>query len=812
MSEQPQTLQRRKRSLPRRLLRWGLRACVGLVLLVLAAGAIVWWSLRASLPQLDGQRNLAGLTGTVTIERDAMSIPTIRASNWLDAVRAQGFVHAQDRFFQMDLTRRAAAGELSALLGEATISNDAYQRMFRFRARAQQRLAQLPSDHRAMLDAYAEGVNAGLAALTTRPPEYWLLQVRPEPWTAVDTLLVNDSFFMMLSFNRDYEKQAGVMRDTLPEQLWSFLLPDATRWDVPVALSGTAATLGGYRPQPIPGPDVVDLRNGPGVLRSRDLVRSFGDRSSIGSNAWAISGERTADGRAILASDPHLALRVPIVWYRVALEWSNEGALRYACGVSTPGSPGIIIGATDDLAWSFTNSYADQEDLVIVETDPDDPARYLTPDGSKPFVLHDERIEVKGADGQLHTVRETQWGPVIDRDHAGRPLAYRAAAIDSSVNLNLLDVVHATTIDQALDIAASWNGPSQNVMFADADGRIGWTMSGWLPTRTGYNGRMPQSWASGRFAWGENISADQRPRIVDPQSGAILTANARPVHLPGSRALGHSWAAPWRAHRINEMLVNTGDQPKTEADMLAMQLDTRSNAHAKTQRLFLDVIASDDPSRQAQRARTIVAQWDGTANLDQAGFRILSACHQQLREWIIGSLLVPCADADPAFAYNWPLVDEPLMRIIEQRPAHLLPPPYASWDACLRALFVDVVERIDDGEPGLDDRWREFAQVSVEHPVLRSIPWLAKYVNMPVEMMPGHATTVRMSTPGIGVSMRMIVSPSRWDEALLHMPCGQSGHPLSPHYADQHSAWAGGVETPMIPGEAEHTLTLQPVP
>jgi len=167
-----QTQPRRKRSFPRRLLRWGVRACVGVVALVLVAGATGWWMLRASLPQLDGQAQLTGLTNTVTIERDALGIPTIRAADWLDAVRAQGFVHAQDRYFQMDLTRRAVAGELSELVGEATVPNDAYQRMFRFRARAEQRLAQLSPDHRAMLDAYTEGVNAGLDALTTRPPEY----------------------------------------------------------------------------------------------------------------------------------------------------------------------------------------------------------------------------------------------------------------------------------------------------------------------------------------------------------------------------------------------------------------------------------------------------------------------------------------------------------------------------------------------------------------------------------------------------------------------------------------------------------------
>lgn len=244
--------------------------------------------------------------------------------------------------------------------------------------------------------------------------------------------------------------------------------------------------------------------------------------------------------------------------------------------------------------------------------------------------------------------------------------------------------------------------------------------------------------------------------------------------------------------------------------MLAMQLDTRSLMHDIARNIILEISSEDDENAALRKARPLVLGWSGHADLDQPAFRILAATHQQLREWIIGSLVVPCANADPSFAYNWPLVDEPLMRILEERPEHLVPPPFDDWHSYLRGLLVDVVERIESSAQPLSTPWEEFAAVHVEHPVLRHVPLIGAHANMPPVTLPGHANTVRMSTPGLGVTMRMVVSPGRWDDAILHMPCGQSGHVLSAHYSDQHMTWADGAPSPMMPGSAKHTLTLLP--
>ncbi|MEE8459922.1 MAG: penicillin acylase family protein, partial [Phycisphaerales bacterium] len=372
---------------------------------LLAGGTVVtgWAVLRASLPRTSGHVVVAGMSAPVEVSRDALGIPTIVGASALDIARAQGFVHAQDRYFQMDLTRRYAAGELTGLFGDIAADNDARMRVFQYRLRAGRVLPRLPPRHRRLIDAYVQGINAGLADLGARPPEYLLLRSRPEPWTAQDTVLVLCFFMHSQSISHVLEKPLGVMAATLPPALFEFLTPDTSRFDAPLLPDADAVRL------PVPGPDVIDLRGKPPVYPVRDVVRPLGT-ALPGSNNWAVAGHRTTHGGAILANDPHLLLRVPNVWYRVKLV-SPNGTLQ---GAGPPGIPGVVIGCNDHLAWGVTNSLIDQNDWVVIETDPADPSRYRTPDGWEPFELVDG-----GA------IRVTRWGPVVFEDWSGRPWALR---------------------------------------------------------------------------------------------------------------------------------------------------------------------------------------------------------------------------------------------------------------------------------------------------------------------------------------------------------------------------------------------------
>ena len=367
-----------------------LAIAAGLVLVLLAS---VYAVLAASLPRRSGEASLPGLASPVAVTLDARAIATVRGDSFLDVLRGEGYLHAQERFFQMDLLRRSSAGELSELFGERALEADRAQRPFGYRAHARALRATLPAEQLAWLDAYTEGVNAGLADLRARPPEYWLAGAPPQPWLPEDSLLVVLTFYTMLSNNDAYERAQGVMHAVLPAPLYDFLTPSTSRFDRPVLGTTPSDPTGGYLPLPIPAADVVDLRTRRSPARG-GLPRVEPPLMGPASNNWAVDATRGAQGRAIVANDPHLSLRLPNTFYRVELEWGDR-ALR---GVSIPGLPGVLIGASNDVAWGATVSNADQSDWVVVEVDPGDRNRYLTPDGYEPFTTRIDEIAVAGGE------------------------------------------------------------------------------------------------------------------------------------------------------------------------------------------------------------------------------------------------------------------------------------------------------------------------------------------------------------------------------------------------------------------------------
>ena len=414
----------KKRSRPGRI---AIGALVSVVVVAGAAALWVGWALKASLPRLEGELPLAGLAEPVRVERDARGVPVVRGSSRLDVARATGFLHAQERFFQMDLLRRRAAGELSEIFGEFALEMDREVRPLRLRRAAHRAMASVSRQERAMLDAYTEGVNAGLQTLGAMPFEYRMLRVEPQPWLPADTGLCVMAMFLTLQQGQPgRESTLGLMHDLLPPELVEFLVPRGTEWDAP--LEGAP-----FAQPAMPGPEVLDLR----LEQSRPLARispgvppgalgplhvEDADHALVhGSNNWAVAGTHTAHGGALLANDMHLGLDVPNIWYRASLVFPAPEGERRITGVMLPGVPFVVVGSNGHVAWGFTNSHGDWSDLIVLETDPDDPGAYLTPEGPRAFERATETIRVRGGEEEPLEVLSTILGPGRGRGPSGTP-------------------------------------------------------------------------------------------------------------------------------------------------------------------------------------------------------------------------------------------------------------------------------------------------------------------------------------------------------------------------------------------------------
>ena len=810
-------------------------AVVGAIVVALGARFMV----GRSLPVVDGTVTLTGLATPVTIARDALGIPTIMAGSRVDLARAMGFLHAQERFFQMDLQRRQPAGELSALVGPAALNTDRAQRVHRFRSIAGRALALAPADYRAELEAYAAGVNAGLAALGAAPFEYLALRLTPEPWAPEDSMLTLIAMSVTLQGNQwEYERTLGALAGRLPAPMFEFMAGRASDWESPI--------VGVPHPvPPVPGPDVYEIRSGtiylgpasPGLpspgkkvaahvapaTAAADTSASLpwwarlprDEEATLGSNNWAVSGARSTTGSAIVANYMHLRLAVPNIWYRATYVLPDDrrpGQTRTLSGVTLPGGPQMAVGTNGDIAWGFTNSAGDWSDLVVIEPVPGDATQYQTPDGPRAFDVVTESIAVKGFAPVPFEVRSTIWGPVVARDHLDRELASRWVAHDPAIlATDPARIAQARDVDEALQAAVGASLAAQNLVVGDSSGRIAWTIYGAVPRRVGFTGDVPTSWADGTHRWDGYLDYDEHPRVVDPPDGRLWTANARTVDGTMLEKIGDGgYTDGIRAWMIHDRLqtLDTAD----ERDLFAMQLDDRSLFLDRWRDVFLKTLAAPqvpgDSATRPEAARLVRDTWSGRASPESAGYRIVRAFRLTVARMAMESL---AAQVAPGFEYTViRRLEGPVWRLVSERPAHLLDRRYATWDAFLLNAADQAIGALATAGP-LDARtWGEQNTADFAHPLAAAVPQLARWLNMPREPLAGDIYTPRVASPRSGASERFVASPGHEATAILHMPGGQSGHPLSPHYGDQQRAWVAGEPLPLLPGPALHTLTLVP--
>ena len=790
----------------KRVLLWTLGVAAVALLLAVAAA---WLALRASLPQVEGEAALAGLDGGVMIERDAAGVPVIRGESRMDVARATGYAHAQDRLFQMDLLRRTGAGELAALLGAGLLDADRKIRLHQFRHKAREALAALDAGDRALLEAYAVGVNAAAASLGARPFEYLLLGQAPEPWRAEDSFLVVHAMWIDLQgIDAHNEQRRGRLAAVLPDPVYRFLVEPEP--------GGEVALDGSLLPQmPMPTAEAYDLRkldrglferlDGERLKRTKSAREIGGQDSMVGSNNWAVAGTRTQGGGALVANDMHLGLNVPNIWYRARLVVESEGL--DVAGVSLPGVPVIIAGSNRHVAWGFTNSYGDFQDLIRLEHGPDADS-YLAPDGPRKFESERETLSVAGGEAEVLVVRNTIWGPVIGDDGEGHSLALAwTAHRPGATDMALLRLERARELDSAAAIVGGAGMPGQNVMIADKNGRIGWVLSGRLPHRLAIDSSRPSSWLGEGAGWDGWIPPAESPRLLDPPLGYAWSANARVMGGEAYAQIGDGDYAPAaRARQIRDRLASI--EGAVASDMLAIQLDDRADYAARWQPLFRQALARAGEAEAGQ----LVAGWSGRASIDDSGYRLLREFERKVSSRAFETIAAEAIARWPDFRWRAPQrFTEVAWRLVQERPANLLDPRFANWDAWLADVAAATVRDLPAACDNLAGcTWGKVNVSEIRHPISEAVPALSRFLDMPAISLPGDWSMPRVQSSTFGASERFGVSPGREAEGYLHMPGGQSGHPLSPFYRAGHHDWAKGRPAPFLPGTAAHVLRLLP--
>lgn len=788
----------------------GCGGVTGLVVLVVL-GILLWglFQLRGSLPRLDGNVPAPGLGEAVIIERDALGIPTVRASDRRQAAYGLGYAHAQDRFFQMDLLRRQSSGELAALFGSALQGWDQRVRFHSFRRHARRVEGSLPAETRSLLAAYADGVNAGFESLRKPPFEYLVAGGEPEPWAAEDSILVLLAMFFFLGDDDgEYDRFLDDLNAGLPPALYEFLTPAGTPWDAPMI--GEAAPSA-----PLPGPQVCNLEGASPVPPPEGGGPE--DPTGGASNAWALAGGRTASGGALVAADLHVELTVPILWYRASLAWPVGGREQRVTGITVPGAPLVVVGSNGRVAWAFTNSRADTTDVVRLESVPGESGSYRTAEGPEPFELVQETIEVREGEDLTLDTRWTRWGPVVEED--GELFALRWTAHETeAVNLNLLKMETAAGLEEALEISRDSGLPALNFFVATADGRIGWTMAGQLPHRAeGAGGRLPIPWQEADSSWNRWLVGDEVPTVADPPGGLLWNANNRTVGGPSLGPLGDgNYVLGARAKQIRGFLEETAEA--TEADMLRLQLDDRALFLERWQGLLLETLegTSCDAFPRRCEALEVIRDWGARASVGSAGYPLVRGFRHAVGERVFDGLLRGCGFAGeeevPPYYDEFGQAEGPLWTLVSERPEHLLPPAYDTWDELLlSALDAAAATAEDEEEVPLAERtWGRQNRLAMKHLFSSAVPAVGRWLDMPADPLAGDSYMPKLQLSRYGASQRMAVSPGREQEGYFHMPGGQSGHPLSRHYRDGHQAWLEGEPTPFLPGETVHTLTLLP--
>ncbi|QDP00757.1 penicillin acylase family protein [Thalassotalea sp. PS06] len=790
-----------------------------ILILLLVAIAAIYLYFRQSLPQLDGK--VAGkIIQPVTVTRDEQGIAQVSGQSREDVSFALGYLHGQERYFQMDLLRRNSAGELSELFGALALNHDKKIRVHQFRKRVGQFVKLLTDEQTAILQRYTAGVNQGLSELGARPFEYALLSAEPKPWLAEDSLLALYSMYMDLQYEYgDRELLLGAMSDLLSADAFQFLIPKGSNWDA--AVDGTT-----FATANIPQQQVFTSAANRSKSQQAQEFTLFPDNQEgfKGSNNWAVSGKVSKTGSAIVADDMHLGIGVPNIWYRTSLRYNSNGKAVAIDGVTLPGTPAIVVGSNHNIAWGFTNSYGDWNDLIKLVVS-EDGNQYLTPDGYKTFVVEQETINIKEGDAASIDIKLTQWGPVIGVDHQGNLLAMRWVAHDpQGVNFNLFGLEYAQNVEQAIAAAHTAGIPAQNLMVGDKDGNIAWTIAGAIPRKFGLDNTgsqgwaVPQDWSTGDIGWSGYLTSEEYPVVLNPENNRLWTGNSRVVGGEMYQKLGNGgYALGARSQQIRDGLMAI--EEFSEQDLLDIQNDDKAVFLAPWHNYLMETVLTEAFVSKQNYAPLVkhLNDWQARASIDSVGYLFVRQFRLNVRDELFAPLheMINSAGDVNAIPLSFrpirSLVEVPMWQMLMQQPEHLLPEGFESWTAFSQSIAASTYDELVEKYGAIDNAtWGAHNTTNIQHPLSKAIPALGWLLDMPKDAVRGDTFMPRVQGVAFGSSQRMVVSPGHEEQAIFHMPSSQSGHPLSPFYGKGHEDWVQGVASPLLPGKTKYTLEFTP--
>jgi penicillin amidase len=798
----------------RLLLRW--LALTAVLFLLLCALALFWFmrAARAALPQLDGSAPLPGLSAPVTVTRDRHGVPTIEASNDADLYLAQGYVTAQDRLWQLDISRRFAAGEIAEVLGPEFIAHDREQRILLLRARSEHAVQELSPRDRGFLEAYARGVNAYIDSRRARLPlEFRLLRYSPRPWTPADTLVI---YANMVKELNHYSAWVALAR----ERVLAKVGPELAAEMYPVTSPGDHPPGQDFpRPARSSPPPAMNPGDWPASAAGA-MAPTWAENLRAGSNDWVISGAHTVSGKPLLSNDPHLGHQMPSLWYEAHLKSPEVDV----AGVTLPGAPTVILGHNQRIAWGFTNIGPTVEDVFVERFN--EQGEYQAPGGWRAPQREREVIHVKGEPDVQMEVVVTRHGPIITELVPGEK---RALALQwtlygpGALALPFHDVGRARNWKEFRQAFSSWVAPGQNVVYADVDGHIGYQATGRVPIRASGSGDLPVSGADDGHEWTGYIPFDRLPSVFDPPAGILATANGRITPDGYPYLITTEWEAPYRTGRIYQALQSA--RKLSAADMLALQTDVYSAFDRFCAEKFvyaLDHVRQVTP--RARQARDLLRNWDGRMDISAAAPTLEVAARQQLYRL----LLEPRLGAAPAQGqqrhahgtswrtYDWFMWPVWMQNTLTAQPRHWLPPGYANYDELLAAALEKAIDQ--QGVPAdlASWAWGRAHPVEIQHPVLGRIPVLRRWTGPGVQPQAGNQYTVKAAGRDFGPSERTTVDLSNLDASTLNVVTGQSGVLFSPYYMDQWTAWHEGrtfalpFSAAAVEATRAHRLVLHP--
>jgi penicillin amidase len=807
---------------------------VALLLFVGVALLLGWWIVRRPLPQLDGSVAMAGLKSAITIDRDQWGRPWIRAQSLEDAVTGQGYVMAQDRLWQMDLLRRVSAGNLSEIFGAVALRFDEESRTLGMRQAAERAAADASPEIRSLLEAYARGVNENITQRRKKLPiEFLALGYKPRAWTPADTYLI--SLYMYKTLTSTWQEKLNrqsIAARVGPDRARDLFVEDSPLDHYIWTAGSPASQLSSPNTSANTKPLAADAHStgappfAPIVWEAaRTFLAQFDEQTSeiIGSNNFVVSGAYTASGKPLLANDTHLQLSIPALWYVIHLTAAGSNVE----GFALPGAPLVIIGHNDRIAWGFTNSNVDVEDLYIETFDTTN--RLLYHANGKPLTadVRHETIHVRGKPDVNLEVIVTRHGPIVHRDpseQAGRAYALRWTALEpGGLDFGFPLLGQAQNWHDFIETTRHIAGPGQNTIYADVDGNIGFTIPARIPIRAKGNGALPVPGDSDDYEWKGYIPFEELPRVLNPPEGIIATANARTVGPGYNFFLTDRQAGPYRTARLYELLSNR--RGLTPADCNAIQNDIVSLPNRFLAGMLIKAANGDRP--RDSRTQQLIAKlqsWDARATADSVETSLVEYTRHALFRHLLAPYLGDEVSKyelwEPQSVYNdvWWRDKVFLENVLRERPAAWLPSGFASYDELLMTSADEAVAALQK-QTGSSDQaawtWGRLHPLDMIHPLGRSGS-LHGSLSIGPYPQSGTVDTVRAMGVGHGPAMRFVADLSNFDQSLMEIPTGESGQFASPYYRDQFAEWfAGrGILAPFsAAAEASiriHTLTLVP--